>query len=397
MVQDAIEAILKQKLGLDANSIGSRSIARAVEQRQTACQVSERAAYLALLKTSSQELNNLIEAVVVAETWFFRDKEPFVYLRHYIRERRSNSAQMRVLSVPCSTGEEPYSIAMTLLDSGLTTRQFQIDAVDISQNALTKAKQAIYGRKSFRGVEEPVIQRYFEKVAGGYEVKSIVRESVNFIHGNVLEPRFLAPEKYQIIFCRNLLIYLDRAARDRVMHSLDQALVPGGILFLGAAETSQLSGKPYTPIDHAFAFAYRKEPPAPIQSRQIAIVPAKIAKSSPSAKRVIDSLPSVGLLDSAKQLADRGHLAQAAQLCESYLRTNPTQAQAHLLLGEIYQGLNQSRQAEQQFQKAIYLDPNDYEALIHLALLKEQQSDRSSAERLRQRVQRLVDSRNHLK
>ncbi|NJL21777.1 MAG: hypothetical protein HC895_14765 [Leptolyngbyaceae cyanobacterium SM1_3_5] len=200
MVQDEIEEILRQRLGLDPNSIGSRIIARAVAQRQVACQIRDRAFYLKLLQISPQELNSLVEAVVVPETWFFRDKEPFVYLRNYLQEWRSNTSDvLRILSIPCSTGEEPYSIAMTLLDAGLSTHQFHIDAVDISQVALAKAKQAVYGNHSFRGVEERMIQRHFQKIKEGYEVRSIVRESVHFIRGNVLEPQFLVQKKYQII------------------------------------------------------------------------------------------------------------------------------------------------------------------------------------------------------
>lgn len=189
MVQNIIEEMLRQKLGLDTNSIGSRIVARAVKQRQAVCQVGDRTAYLKLLQSSPQEFNQLIEEVVVPETWFFRDKEPFVYLRNYLHEWRSHSSeQLRILSVPCSTGEEPYSIAITLLDAGLMPHQFQIDAVDISQVALAKAKQGIYGKNSFRGVEQQMIQRYFQAVEGRFELQSIVRESANFIWGNVLEP-----------------------------------------------------------------------------------------------------------------------------------------------------------------------------------------------------------------
>lgn len=398
MVQAAIEKILRQKLGLDMNSVGARLVDRAVEQRQNACKT-RGASYLELLQSSSQELDCLIERVVVPETWFFRDQEPFVYLQNYLREWRSDSSDLlRVLSVPCSTGEEPYSIAMTLLDAGFAQHQFCIDAVDISQEALSKAKQAVYGKKSFRGVEK-VIQRHFQAVSDGYEVRSTVRESVNFIRGNILEPRFLANKKYQVIFCRNLLIYLDRSARDQVMHSLDIALASKGILFLGAAETSQLKNKSYTPIDHPFAFAYRKEPPVPVQPiEKRAVASAKPAQSLSQAlpKPVIDFSPKISQLEIAKQLADRGQLDQAAQLCESILRASPTQSDVYSLLGEVYQGLNQPKQAEQHFQKAIYLDPDAYEALIHLALLKEQQGDRATAQRLKQRAQRLAKSKNTL-
>lgn len=193
MVQAAIEAMLRQKIGLDANSIGSRTIARAVEQRRVACGLRDQTSYFQHLQTSAKELEELIETVVVPETWFFRDKEPFVYLSQYVTSQwlKANFSILRVLSVPCSTGEEPYSIAMTLLDSGLTPNQFCIDAVDISKRALLKAKQALYSKRAFRGGGVEAKLRYFEQVADSYQVRPIVRDTVKFIQGNLLKPGFL--------------------------------------------------------------------------------------------------------------------------------------------------------------------------------------------------------------
>jgi chemotaxis protein methyltransferase WspC len=402
MVQEAIEAMLRQKLGLDANSVGSRMIARAVECRQMACNLTDSAAYLALLQRSPQELDNLIEVVVVPETWFFRDEEAFLYLRHFVmNEWRAEhpTEPLRVLSVPCSTGEEPYSIAITLLEAGLPTHRFHIDAVDVSQHALLTAKQAIYRKNSFRGSRRRFnTSNYFQNSPDGCAVRAVARDRVNFIQGNVLDPKFLSQKPYQVIFCRNLLIYLDQAARHQVLRSLDDALTPKGLLFVGAVETSQVSTLRYTAIDHPLAFAYRKEPPAISNPQRPRVEKAKPVQSpQPPSKPlfpVVHSPPTtqLALLDTAKQSADRGQLTQAVQLCESYLRANPTEASAYLLLGEIYQGLNQPRQAEQFFQKAIYLNPNAYEALIHLALLKEQQGDRAASDRLKKRAQRLVDN-----
>lgn len=403
MVQAAIETMLRQKIGLDASSIGSRTIARAVEKRQSACGLSALTSYFYHLQTSTQELEELIETVVVPETWFFRDKEPFVCLSQYVTTEwlKANFSILRVLSVPCSTGEEPLSIAMTLLDSGLAPTQFSIDAVDISKRALLKAKQAIYRERSFRGGVQAK-QRYFHSLADGYEVRPFVRNTVKFIQGNLLKPGFLSEGKYQIIFCRNLLIYLDRAARNQVIEALDQALAPSGLLFVGAAETSQITAKHYTSIRHPFAFAYRKENRAKVPNvKPLTIAPAANVKApasksplNPQPPQPIPSSAPTSKLEIAKQLADRGQLIEAAGLCESYLSANRTDAEAYILLGEVYQGLDRLEQSEQSFQKAIYLNPQAYKALIHLTLLKEQRGDQVGAEILRQRVQRLLKIQN---
>lgn len=399
MVQEAIEVILKQKLGLDANSIGKRTIDRIISQRQLACGLHDRAAYFTYLQSSPQELENLIEAIVVPETWFFRDKEAFTYLQSYIATewRPANpSTVLRILSAPCSTGEEPYSIAIALLEAGLTPRQFRIDAVDISKVALQKAQQAVYRKNSFRGNHLHNKQHYFQSGENGCVVHPTVRHSVQFIQANLLEPRFLKNNTYHIIFCRNLLIYLDTTARAQLLQGLDQALVPSGLLFVGAVETIQIPTKHYTPIDHAFAFAYRKSSPAPFP--QVAVPAPKTIRAHPppqarQAPKPIDRPPvAISQLETAKQLANQGLLTQAMQICKAFLRANSTDFQAYLLLGEIYQGLNQPDAAERCFHQALYLNPNEYTALIHLSLLKEQRGDRKGAEALKKRAQRLINS-----
>lgn len=411
-MQDSIELILKQKLGLDANSVGSRIIARAIAQRRTACQIADDAAYLALVQSSPQELNQLIEAVVIPETWFFRDQGAFAALQEYAETQRICHPQqrMKLLSLPCSTGEEPYSIAITLLKAGFTPDQFQIDAIDVSQHALAKAERAIYSQKSFRGNSFAECDRYFQQTNDSYAVRAEIRKTINFIHGNILQPHFLIAKQYHVVFCRNLLIYLDRSARLQSIDALDQVLLPLGLLFLGAVETPQLAHRAYQLIHYPAAFAFQKQPPdnqkqSPdhrLLTPDSKLIKQKQPHQSSNLSNLIRqrsnsiALPSPQsaptLLETAQDLADRGKLLSAAELCESYIRTYPGQAPAYLLLGQIYQGLNRLKQAEQSFQKALYLNPDTYEALIYLALLKEQQGNNIESQRFRKRAARLINS-----
>jgi chemotaxis protein methyltransferase WspC len=401
-IETKIETLLKQKIGLDAASIGSYTIARSVNQRRMICGLPDLTAYWHRLQTSPQEVEALIEAVVVPETWFFRDRAPFAYLNQFVRTQWKQPL-LRILSAPCSTGEEPYSIAITLLESGLTAAQFRIDAIDISQQALQKAKRATYSKKSFRG-EISINQRYFQTVKDGLEVRPLadnleqsrVRDTIHFRDGNLLDPALLK-HQYHVIFCRNLLIYLDQTARNQVLNHLDRALMPSGLLFVGAAETSQITAKSYVSIRHPFAFAYQKQNLTTPQPAQIVEKPTPpISLSYPSEIPLQPTLkppspPSNSSLDQAKQLADRGQLIEAAHLAEAYLIHDRSNAQAYLLLGEIYQELNDLERAERSFQRALYLNPGFYEALIHLALIKEQQGDITSATFLRARIQRLLN------
>ena len=381
MTQTTIEAMLKQKIGLDANSIGSNAIAHVIEQRRSRCGVPDLKAYCNLLQSSGEEMKALIEAVVVPETWFFRDREPFRYLSQWIKTEWKSNSILRVLSAPCSTGEEPYSIAMTLLESGLSPAQFQIDALDISQAALEKAKRAIYPKRSFRGGE--INPAYFQGVGDQYEVRSQICKTVRFTRENLLESKLLEERQYQIIFCRNLLIYLDQTARSHIMKRLDRALISPGLLFVGSAEASQVMANQYQSVHHPAAFAYRK-----VELPQAQPVKVPALETVPKPRLIPVSLPKI---EQAKALIDRGQLSEAARLCEAHLISDRTDADAYLLLSRIYQDLKRFDSAEQALQRAIYLNPRFYEALIELALLKEQQGDIETATLLRARVQRLLN------
>jgi chemotaxis protein methyltransferase WspC len=153
-VQIDFESLLKEMMGLDSATVGSATVERAVRIRMARVGVDRREDYWQQLRSSKAELQELIEAVVVPETWFFRDPAAFTALvRLAVAESRPPTPAnvLRLLSIPCSTGEEPYSIVMALFDGGFSPEQIQVDAVDISARALFQAKHGVYGSNSFRG------------------------------------------------------------------------------------------------------------------------------------------------------------------------------------------------------------------------------------------------------
>jgi chemotaxis protein methyltransferase WspC len=390
------EALLRRKIGLDAGSIGSASIARAIEQRMADGKITDIACYLEQLQQSSLEWEALVDSVIVPETWFFRERESFKFLQLYIQSEWLKSQPqrvLRVLSVPCSTGEEPYSIAIALLEAGLTQAQFHIDAIDISKKCLLSAQRAIYQKYSFRGNSLSFQERYFQATDEGYQLCEQVRNLVHFRQANLADTDFmLGAAPYDIIFCRNLLIYFDRSTKERTIRTLERLLIADGLLFVGHAETGLLLNSRFTMVPHALAFAYRKgnvsrpigkhcslgdrKKHRPIQPRQRITHHPQPQQQQPS------------LLDTAKTLADQGLLTQASQLCQDYLNTNLTSVEGYVLLGQVQQAMGNVEQAAASFQKAIYLQPNHEEALIHLALLREHQGDTANAHLLWQRIQR---------
>ena len=143
-----------------------------MQVRASACGLEDARTYWELVSASPNELQALTEAVVVAETWFFRDRAAFaamarIALEHWLPA--NPEGVLRLLSLPCASGEEPYSIAMALLDSGFPSKRYRIDAIDISERTLAHAERATYGKNSFRGVELGFRDRHFEATAHGHD------------------------------------------------------------------------------------------------------------------------------------------------------------------------------------------------------------------------------------
>jgi chemotaxis protein methyltransferase WspC len=253
-----IESYLRDSVGLDPEAT-PRMIGRAVDRILSEKQIHDPLEYLEILKSSKTEFAYLLEHVLVPETWFFRYPEAYHYLRRWVSSQPVQKNRLRVLSVPCSTGEEPYSIVMTLLDAGLSPEEFLVDAADINAKALEKARTGEYTENSFRGFFLTHRDRYFEKDSHYFQLKKSVTSLVNFFPWNVQqeEPAGLRP-RYDIIFCRNLFIYFHRAAQKKMLLTLKQLLDVDGLLFAGHAEAGPLLSPVFRPIPPLHAFVHCK-------------------------------------------------------------------------------------------------------------------------------------------
>jgi chemotaxis protein methyltransferase WspC len=404
MLTKGIEDLLRERLGFDASTVGPGVIDTALRDRMAACKLTDVAAYESLLRQST-EFQELINAVVIPETWFFRDGEPFRLLQKHVLEKwwpHNPGRKLRILSAPCSTGEEPYSIAMALLDAGLNVLSYEIDAVDISTRSLGIARNAVYSPWSFRSQDLSFRERYFSPLGDGskqYKLNGNVKQIVNFIHGNILDPLFFANrEPYDVVFCRNLLIYFDRQGRQASIQTFERLLKADGILFVGHAETLEAVSEAFESIRHPRAFAYRKARKTaptvrePRQTSRLVETPRPRRHSrqveSPEAAPQNNSAQSRPL-DEARRLADQGKLRDAAILCERQLAQIPADADAHCLMGIILEAGGDRSNAEACYQRSLYLNSHHQEALWHLILLLEGKGERSQAEVLRQRAERL--------
>ena len=403
--KEKITALLEQGIGLKASAIGVSTLERAVHTRMRVTDCRDIETYLDLLNASFMEMRRLVEEVVVPETWFFRDQDPFTFLADIVvhSEKDLTKDIFRILSLPCSTGEEPYSIAMTLLLAGVAPSSFYIDAVDVSGRVLERARLGVYRENSFRTKDLSFRDIYFARTAEGFVLQKGVRDKVRFLQGNIIQPGFIGSlGRYDVVFCRNVLIYFNEEAQKLAIESLHQALVPGGILFTGHAEASLLYNSTLFAVAHAKAFAFRRQAPAvgkreeekksvpPVASR-LPSFSVQPAKTIPSLARAMPVEQKEEEFVQVRRLADAGKLDEAARQSEEHLRRHGPSAEWYYLLGILRDSLGQPDEALRLLRKAVYLDPENVESLVYLGLLAERAGDLDGAANYKRRARKLQE------
>ena len=401
-----LEQLLKSLIGLDASSLGKGAVERSLRQRLQACAV-DKDAYWDLVRESPTEQRALIESIVVPETWFFRYPESFALLTSQARalqRHRPIGHVLRLLSLPCSSGEEPYSMAMALLDAGFTANEFQIDALDISQRVLELAAQGRYGMNAFRGDDPNIRERHFQREGDTcHRIHPRLRDMVNFQCGNILDS-FVPPAHtgYDIVFCRNLLIYFDRPTQLRALSHLKSWLRTDGLLFAGPAEAGMLSQHGFESLDAAHSFAFRCRPitrtqpvrpasphmaPKPRTTAPATSIAARPAPPRPSAPAALPpNADATTGLAKIIALANAGRSVEASSACALQLSQHGPSAELFFWWGLICDGAGQTETALRHYRKALYLDPYHARALAHLAALLATHGDHSGAARLQQRL-----------
>jgi chemotaxis protein methyltransferase CheR len=196
-------------------------------------------------ESSGKELQNLINALTVNETYFFREEYQFKcmvnrMLPEIISRKRSGDI-IRIWSIPASTGEEPYSIAIYLLEywKDIDKWDVEIIASDIDTNVLENAKKGIYSERSVQNLPKSIIQKYFKFIGNGYyQICDELRNSVEFTRVNIIDTKETKRYRgFDIVFCRNLLIYFDDLSRKIAVENLFDSMNPGGFICLGHSES----------------------------------------------------------------------------------------------------------------------------------------------------------------
>lgn len=399
--------------GISTKIIGSQTLRRAVQQRLACTGLPDVATYQERLLASAEEQQCLVELVVVPETWFFRDRHPYHYLRQFVTswlKQRLPAQPLRLLSAPCATGEEPYSMAMTLLDLGLSSQDFHIDAIDISRQSIRKARQAVYGQHSFRGVSETEKKRSFHITPQGFALHSEVRDTVRFQRSNLMTCLAGKSSRYDVIFCRNLLIYLHDSASEQLLASLAGLLKVGGLLIVGSAETAKVPTRLFTPIRQSFVFGFLRMDPQ--------VSPPRLSPSSEGSST--DAQPAVSLrsprrsqpriMATTMKPAGAGGVALRPSLSAPLLQQDqqplpgdalelqrwrraieqdPASDAAYLRLGHWLMIHNRADEAMECLRKCLYLRPDCREAMQMLIQLTQQLGQTERSLHYQQRLARL--------
>lgn len=417
--------LLEQRTGLEPSSLGSNAVEAILRDQLRRLGVSGEV-YAARLAVDPGEFARLVGEVVVPETWFFRGGELFAHLTDLIRATLLSRTDRpyRALSIPCSTGEEPYSLAIALAEAGIAVSRRTIVGIDLSPRNIDAATRGRYREFSFRQTTPELRRRYFSPIPEGWELDPALRASVRFQVGNLLDPALLLHEPpFDLVLCRNLFIYFGPEARAQGLNTLARLVAPGGLLGLGHVEPLDLREQRFTRIEPIGYFLYRRaeadptrKPPSSTSTptlprrEQPSPLPAAPPRRAPSQPAPVPALapprntevrkppeptksadPVLPPLDEARLLADAGRYDEALTRCRDLEARIGPSAKIYTLRGTIHQARRELAEAIRHFNKALYLDPDCRDALFHLMLLHQQQGAGERADTFRRRLERLSD------
>jgi chemotaxis protein methyltransferase WspC len=414
----ALGELLAAKLGLDADSMGPSFLSSVARRSLHQSGYADLQTFVRAATAGGEPWQRLVEHVVVSETWFFRDEAPFDHIVDAVRTRwhGDGTTPIRVLSCPCSTGEEAYSVAIALSEAGLPPDAFAIDAADVNPSSLRAAQAGVFGSRSFRGSNRVDRARYFQHDPGArrWRLKPAFRAMVQFRPANLVSLQGIeAARPYDIVLCRNLLIYLHAQARACVMMALRRLLTENGILIVGHAEPAIAREYGFKGVGDPGAFAFvrsalskaqKQTPSASLGGRArrdylpLRAGPSASAGHGPSklTAAAISGRPrqAAPTLERIRQLGDEGRMEEAIQACRDYVRRVPDSADGYFLLGVLCGALGHDYAAETALRRALYLEPDHAAALVHLALTHDAKGDTATAARLRERASRNTTRRN---
>jgi chemotaxis protein methyltransferase WspC len=405
----AIGQWLSSHTGMSPEILGDHALRRAITKRLSATASQDSESYCSILLTSEAEQDALVDLLVVPETWFFRDRQPFVYLERHVGKRlaagdtsqpqpqlQSPTQPLRLLSAPCASGEEPYSMAMTLLDLGLSTSEFSIDAIDICKASIRKARKAVYGKHSFRGVSPEEQRRHFVATTEGFCLDPKVAQCVKFQRSNLMRCLETIAAPYDVVFCRNLLIYLEDQASQYLLESIGRLLKPGGLLGVGSAETGKVPVSMFSPLRESFVFGFERR--SQVGFDDVVEAPGPLVARPTASQRTTPALRKAPLRTAPKQrrVAPRRSPLPAdgpsteLDRCRRSLESDPSCDPLYLRMADLLIQDQQKQEALVWLRKYLYLQPQSTEVLHKLIEISRELGQHQESEQFKARLARLT-------
>jgi chemotaxis protein methyltransferase CheR len=258
---------LYRRTGMTFDQSRRYFVERRIADRMAATNSASFASYFARLRGDIEgEVEHLVNAFTVNETYFYREDHQLRCLTSdLLRERlavKPRGETIRIWSMPCSTGEEPYSIAIWLLENWpeVDAHDIEIIASDIDTAVLSAAREGVFGKRALSRLTPPLIDRYFEPLEGErWRMLAELRESVRFSSANIVAREETRPHGlFDVIFCRNVLIYFDDASRRVAAENLYENLAPGGFICLGHSESMSRISPLFEACRFQDAIVYRR-------------------------------------------------------------------------------------------------------------------------------------------
>ncbi|MGB8650947.1 MAG: protein-glutamate O-methyltransferase CheR [Mycobacteriales bacterium] len=411
---DALRGLLARAAGLVFDDSRRQSMSYSVAERLRETGARDVATYLSMLD-DPRERQRLLDEVTIQETHFFRNPPQVRALRAHVlpellRHAEANGRRLRIWSAGCSTGEEPYSIAMMLREllPNLQGWDVKVLATDVSERALEAARTGRYGARAVQLATPEELARFFQPApSGGHEVRAEVRDLVEFRHHNLVTEAvpFAASERVDLVLCRNVTIYFARDTTRALMERLHHCLRDGGYLFLGHSETLWQVSEDFRLValgtGESAAFVYRRLDPKAPERR--AVLPDRRTKdegppppaverrtrsrraAAPVAAQETEEVavaPTVDeLLAAARAALAKGAYQQAAELAKQAIAAEPLRGEPFYLSGLALVDLGADEAALVDLRKAVYLEPHRGLAHFLLAGVLDRLGDRSAAAR----------------
>lgn len=388
---DQLAALLLERAGLKIAADGYHGLKLALSARMPALGISDAEEYVRRLRqlAGEHELRSLLPLVTVGHTEFFRDTRQFRALERDIlprvlREARLESRKVAVWSAGCATGEEPYSLAIAFHELGARPQEVDLWATDLNLAAIENARAGRYTPRRLASISEERLRRCFEFTGEGYEVKPLLRQYVRFEGHNLAAPVFpkVNPGSYDLLLCRNVIIYFDLPTIRGLMDRFFTALRPGGLLLLGYSESLFQVYDRFEMVEIEGAFVYRRPagesrpapPPRPVRT-VAALTPMTPMQAMRAVPRAPPEAPAAVVVRPSRRspperLATVGeHIVQgrfdeALAAVKRLLNDEPESLDGLLTLGNLEAILGRPDASREAFGQALSREPLCVEARV---------------------------------